>query len=174
MALSVCLLFDGPTERALRALWGRLEALGVRTLASHTHGRHHPHLSLAVLRSWDLDRVRAAVAALPDAGPTPVHLDAVGAFRRGRVCLVPAVSAELAARQERVVEAVVGTGADLHKHYVPGLWVPHCSVATRVRLEQLPVTTAALYDVLPLRGLMTRAALIDSGTGMVHPLDTVP
>jgi hypothetical protein len=40
MALAVCLLFDRRTDRALRALWHRLEELGVPTLASHTHGRH--------------------------------------------------------------------------------------------------------------------------------------
>jgi hypothetical protein len=68
MALAVCLVFDGPTERRLRALWEQLEQRGVHTLASHTHGRHQPHLSYAVLREWDLERVRAAVDALPTAG----------------------------------------------------------------------------------------------------------
>jgi hypothetical protein len=50
MALAVCLLFDRRTDRILRGLWDRLEDLGVPTLKSHTHGRHVPHLSLAVLR----------------------------------------------------------------------------------------------------------------------------
>ena len=64
MALSVCLLFDPKGEHAVRALWSRLEGHGVPTLATHTHGRHHPHLSYAVLRDGDPDSVRAALDPL--------------------------------------------------------------------------------------------------------------
>jgi hypothetical protein len=53
----------------VRELWSRLETAGVHTLATRTHGHHHPHLSYAVLRSWDLSRVEATLAGLPDAGP---------------------------------------------------------------------------------------------------------
>jgi hypothetical protein len=42
------------------------------------------------------------------------------------------------ARQQQVVEAVTATGAELHKHYRPGIWLPHCSLAPRVTLAQLP------------------------------------
>jgi hypothetical protein len=174
VALAVCLLFDGPTERVLRRLWQRLEDDGVPSLATHTHGRHVPHLSLAVLRSWNLDKVRAAVEALPDAGPTSVRFDAVVAFRRGRMSLVPAVTSTLAVRQERVVEALGATEDELHKHYVPGIWTPHVTVAPRVRLEQTALVLEAAYEILPLTGAMTRAALVDAGTGAVHPLAVVP
>ncbi|WP_454857831.1 2'-5' RNA ligase family protein [Promicromonospora soli] len=174
MALAVCLLFDRPTERVLRQLWQRLEDKGVPTLATHTHGGHVPHLSLAVLRSWDLDKVRAAIEALPDAGPTTVRFDAVAAFRRGRMSLVPAVTSGLAARQERVVEALGASDDELHKHYVPGVWTPHVTLATRVRLEQTPLVLEAAYEIVPLTCTMTHAALIDAGTGAVHPLAVIP
>lgn len=174
MALAVCLLFDRPTERVLRRLWQRLEDQGVPTLASHTHRRHVPHLSLAVLRSWDLDKVRAAMEALPDAGPTTVRFDAVAAFRRGRMSLVPAVTSVLAARQERVVEALGATDDELHKHYVPGVWTPHVTVATRARLDQTPLVLEAVYEIVPLTGTLSRAALVDAGTGIAYPLRIVP
>jgi hypothetical protein len=174
VALAVCLLFDRPTDRALRRLWQRLEDRGVPTPITHTHGRHVPHLSLAVLRSWDLDKVRAAVEALPDAGPTTVQFDAVAAFRRGRMSLVPAVTSGLAARQERVVEVLGASPDELHQHYVPGVWTPHVSVATRVRLEQTPLVLEAAYEMVPLVGSLTHAALVDAGTGTVYPLAVVP
>ena len=170
----MCLLFDPPTDRVLRRLWQRLEDDGVATLATHTHGRHVPHLSLAVLRQWDLDKVRAAVEALPDAGPTTVQLDAVAAFRRGRMSLVPALPSGLALRQERLVAALDASQDALHKHYVPGIWTPHVTVATRVRLDQTPLVLAAAYEIRPLTGTLTRAALVDAANGTVHPLDTVP
>jgi hypothetical protein len=55
VALAVCLLFDRRSDRAVRALWDQLKSLDVQqSLRSHTHGRHVPQLSYAVLRKWDL------------------------------------------------------------------------------------------------------------------------
>lgn len=174
MALAVCLLFDARSELTIRRLWQRLEDDGVPTLLSHTHGRHVPHLSYAVLRSFDLDRVRDVLDLLPDEGPMTLHFDAVGMFRRSRTWLVPAVTSDIARRQERVVEAVESTGADLHHHYEPGVWVPHCTLAPRTTLERLPRVAAAVFDVLPLVATLDRAVLIDTSTGEQHPLDVLP
>lgn len=174
MALAVCLLFDSRTELALRRLWQRLEDDGVPTLLSHTHGRHVPHLSYAVLRSFDFDKVSEAVELLPGAGPMTLHFDAIGMFRRSRTWLVPAVTSDIARRQERVVAAVESTGADLHRHYRPGVWVPHCTLAPRTTLERLPMVAAAVFDVLPLVATADRAALIDTSTGRRHPVRTLP
>jgi hypothetical protein len=174
VALGVCLLFDGRTERALRELWDRLEERGVPTLRSHTHGRHHAHLSYVVLLDWDLDKVRDVVSALPDRGSFEITFDALGAFRRGRICLVPAIPADLVGRQQEVVDAVRATGARVHQHYEVGRWLPHCSVAPRARLAQLPLVAATVYDILPLPARIVRAALIDSVTGQLWPLPNLP
>jgi 2'-5' RNA ligase superfamily len=174
MALALCLLFDSRTDRLVRELWERLEARGIRTLLSHTHGRHHPHLSYAVLREWDFDAVGSAVAELPKDGAIDIAVQGSLVFPRGRVSLACSVSSELATRQERAVAALGSTGADLHWHYETGRWVPHVSVATGASADQLPVITAAVSDVLPLTLHADRAALIDSGTGELWLLDGVP
>jgi 2'-5' RNA ligase len=174
VALAVCLLFDSRSERAIRALWDQLESLGVPTLRSHTHGRHVPHVSYAVLRTWDLVTVTDALAQLDAGEPVALSFDGLGLFRRGRAWLLAGVAADLAARQERVVSAVTCTGAELHKHYVPGRWLPHCSLAPRATLAQLPILAASVYDVLPLSARLNRAALIDSSTGDMWPLATLP
>jgi hypothetical protein len=80
----------------------------------------------------------------------------------------------MARRQERVVEAVESTGADLHQHYRPGVWVPHCTLAPRTTLERLPAVASAVFEVLPLTTTADRAALIDTSTGEQHPLDLLP
>ncbi|HWJ80636.1 MAG TPA: 2'-5' RNA ligase family protein [Nocardioides sp.] len=170
MALAVCLLFDRRSDLLVRGLWSRLESMGVGTLQSHTHGRHLPHLSYAVLRQWDLDGVQEALRPLEPAGP--VHLSCQGSllFPRGRVALAPAVGADVVARQERVVAALRATGADLHHHYLPGRWVPHVSVATRASGAQVSAVVTAISDVLPLVVRADRAALVDSATGRTWPL----
>ncbi|WP_137120929.1 2'-5' RNA ligase family protein [Segeticoccus rhizosphaerae] len=174
MSLAVCLLFDRRGESALRRLWAALEAQGIRSLASHTHGRHHPHISYAVLLDWDLEAVRDRLGRLPDGGPFELRFHGVVAFPRGRACLVPAVTSEVMQRQEAVSEAVVGTGATLHRHYRRGDWVPHCSLSPRATGALLPVAVRMATDALPLTVRVERAALIDSGTGQSWELPGIP
>src|SRR5699024_9592750 len=174
MSLAVCLLFDSASDLRIRRLWQRLEELGVGTLASHTHQQHHPHLSYAVLRDWDLAAVRTAVQCLPDRGPLTLSCQGTVVFPRGRVALAPAVSGELASRQEQVVAALQRTGADLHKHYRSGHWLPHISIATRAGADQLAGVTRAVADVLPVVLRCEQACLIDSGTGQRWGIGTIP
>ena len=103
MALAVCLLPDARSTQLMRELWwARLEDEGVPTLASHTHRRHHPHLSYVVLRSWDLARVQDALDELPPAEPVTLSVHGTLAFPRGRAALAPAITTDVALRQCRV------------------------------------------------------------------------
>lgn len=174
MALAVCALFDAQGERLIRSLWARLEAAGVRTPQTHTHRRHHPHLSYAVLREWDLDGVRAALETLPDGHAFTVNAQGTVAFPRGRAALAVAVTAEAMRRQEVVIATVLATGAQLHRHYRPGLWIPHVPVATRAPGQLLPVVVTAISDTLPVTLTVARAVLVDSGTGETWPLPLIP
>lgn len=174
MALAVCLLFDSRTNRLLRELWDRLERNGIGTLASHTHGRHRPHLSYAVLLAWDLERVLAAVATVPDGGPFEVSVQGTLTFPRGRAALAPAIPPHVAARQARLVEALGATGATVHRHYEPGRWVPHVSVATRAAGASIAVVVKEVADILPLTARVEEAALIDSSTGETWHLGGIP
>ncbi len=174
MALSVCLLFDPRGEHAVRALWSRLEGHGVPTLATHTHGRHHPHLSYAVLLRWDLQLVQDALSVLPDVGPFPMTFQGMVAFPRGRACLAPSLPAAVVARQEAVSTALSACGALVHHHYEPGRWVPHCSLSPRANGGALPVVAQAVSDVLPLTVHAARLALVDSATGQTWLLPTTP
>lgn len=174
MALALCLLFDREGDRVIRRLWSRLEERGVRTPLTHTHGRHRPHLSLAVARSWDLERVLDAVLALPPGEPFGLVVQGTLAFPRGRAALASAVTAELALRQEAAAYAMLDSGADLHHHYLPGRWVPHVSVATGGNAAGLGVVAVTVNDALPLSLQVDRAALVDSSTGESWPLPALP
>ena len=158
----------------MRELWSRLEDAGVPTLATHTHRRHHPHLSYAVLRDWDLARVQEALFQLPTAEPFPLSFHGTLAFPRGRAALAPAITADVALRQCRTVTALEATGAELHRNYQPGRWVPHVSVATSAAADQVALVVGAVSDVLPLPLHADRAAIIDTGTGQMWPLTGVP
>lgn len=170
MALSVCLLLDDRADRTVRALWRRLEAAGIPTLLTHTHGHHLPHLTLASLLDYDLAAVRATLGSLPVQQPERVVLDAFGMFRRSRCWLGLAPTTLLVERQRRAVEAVRGVGARVHRSYEPGAWVPHLTLAPRLHLDQLPVVARHVFEVLPIEATVDRATLVDTTTGRVHPL----
>lgn len=166
----MCLLFDREADRAVRQLWTRLEAHGIPTLLTHTHGVHVPHVSYAVYRTFDVDAVLAAVESLPAGTPMTLRFDAVGLFRRRRGALIASSTVDLLRRQEAAVRAGRATGADLHRYYRPGVWVPHCSLSTGVRRRDMPAMAAAAFDVLPLEVRVDSAALVDSSTGRRWPL----
>jgi 2'-5' RNA ligase len=173
VALAVCLLFDTRSDLRVRELWARVEAAGVPTLATHTHGHHHPHLSYAVLRDWDLERVHQALCALPAAEPFTMSFHGTLAFPRGRAALAPAITPDVGRRQLDTVAALEATGADLHRHYRAGQWVPHVSVATRAPGARLATVVKMVSDVLPLTVRVDRAAIVDSTTGQTWPLPHV-
>lgn len=170
MTLAVCLLLDDRSDAAVRRLWRRLEDIGVSTLLTHTHGLHVPHLTWAALRTYDLDAVEASLEALPEHPPVALRLDAFGTFRRSRCWLAPAVTTPLVERQAAVVAAVLTTGAELHRHYRPGSWVPHVTIAPRLHLTDLATVAASVYDVLPIEASGETTALIDTSTGARRPL----
>jgi hypothetical protein len=170
VALSVCLLIDDRADRTLRSLWHRLEAAGVPTLLTHTHGHHLPHLTFASLLDYDLEAVRAALATLPVQQPEDVVLDALGMFRRSRCWLGLAPTEAVVRRQQATVAAVRAVGARVHRSYEPGAWVPHLTLAPRLHLDQLPVVARHVFEVLPVAATIERAALVDTTTGKVHPL----
>lgn len=115
-----------------------------------------------------------ACSRLPAGDPFHLTFQGTLAFPRGRAALAAAVSTDLARRQAAAAEAVLGTGADLHHHYLPGRWVPHVSVVTGGTALRLPVVATTVNDALPLAVEVTHAALVDSSTGDSWPLATLP
>jgi hypothetical protein len=174
MALALCLLLDRRSDALVRDLWKRLEASGIPTLLSHTHGRHVPHLSYAVLIAGDVGAVCEVALALPDDGPVDVSVQGTVVFPRGRVALACSAGAALAARQARTVEALRQTGATVHRHYEPGHWVPHVSASTGVPATELGLVVTAVSDRLPLTLHCDSAALIDTADGTAWRLAGVP
>jgi 2'-5' RNA ligase len=163
--LAVELRFDPASEGQVLRLWDRLSAAQITTLRDHTHRRHRPHVSYVVLRRAEAAAVLEAVEALAVAPPTTLHLHSLGTFPGGVAFLAPTVDEGLLARQRAVHAAVAATGAGVHEHYRPGSWVPHVTLAQRVRVRDLPALAEAVHAVLPMTVQAVAADLIDVGTG---------
>jgi 2'-5' RNA ligase len=169
-SLSVCLLLDDAAEAAVRRLWRQLEDDGVTTLATYTHGRHVPHVTLAHVGTAEVGDVRAALDGLGPTEPIPVVFAALGAFTRSRCSLVPTPSVELLARQAAVADRLEAAGLSAGRYYRPGGWLPHLTLGPRLPVDRLTTLARRVYEVLPLEATIGRAAVVDTTVGAVYPL----
>jgi 2'-5' RNA ligase len=157
--------FDEATDDAIYAVRERVRAAGV---ALPDRPPHRPHFSLAAARvetGPDLDQVLAIAAELAATHePVPIVLSAVGRFgRAGALWLGPAPNRGLPALQRVVYRALKHAGwpPAFGERSAPNLWVPHCTLATRVPKPQLRDVQAAVEaEYEPIRGTVEALATI--------------
>jgi 2'-5' RNA ligase len=140
--VSIELLLDEATERAVRAEWQRLAEAGLSSMAAHTASSNRPHLTLLVREmlpdpSFDAILTRPAFAVVLGA---PL-LFGSGDRRVLARSVIP--SQELLDLHARV-HALAGAGDDA-PHTSVGAWTPHVTLA-----RQMKLTDAA--TALPLIG----------------------
>jgi 2'-5' RNA ligase len=160
----VCAAFDPATDEAIYAVRDQVRAAGVPL---PDRPPHRPHFSLSAARvprdSVDeVVEVAAAVAARH--APIPVALAEVGRFgRAGALWLGPAANRGLPALQRDVYRSLKHAGwpPAFGERSAPRLWVPHCTLATRVAkplLRDVQASVVARYQ--PIRGAVDALAVI--------------
>ena len=132
MGFAVELYLDPVSDRAVRRIWSEIaDGTGISTMSA-SGGR--PHVSLAVY-SDDLDHHSLARTLSAFSGslvPFGFDLVSAGTFptSEGVVFLAPVVTGELLGLHEQFHTAFARYGDWASTHYLPGNWVPHCTVAT--------------------------------------------
>jgi 2'-5' RNA ligase len=168
VAHAVEMYFDDQADAAVRKVWQLLADAGLPSLATWTHRRHRPHASLAVAESLagaDLAPLRSVLRA-----PQPtLQLYVLGTFPgyEGVLFLGVAVTADLLAFHREVHAALGGQAVQHWPHYLPGNWVPHCTLA-----EGLDKATAAhafglLYGYEPITATVSAVGIKDTVTGSI-------
>lgn len=171
MAHAIEVFFDARADAAVRALWQQLADAGLPSLATRTHRRHRPHLSLAVTES--LGQADQAPARSALAGQLPaVLLDALGTFpgSEGALFLGAVVTADLLTLHARVHQALAGQLVQHWPYYLPGRWVPHCTLAQGLGRDELAEAFRVLHGYQPIAAQLTAAGITDTVTGAVTPL----
>jgi 2'-5' RNA ligase len=170
VALALELTLDEGADAAVRDVWDGLEQAGVRSLASLLRGRVDPHVSLVV--SDDVEALRALAPDLAEivrmAGPQVLSLDAVGLFPGADPVLYLGVTPteRLLRLHAEVAELLRGRGIEVRPEYLPGAWIPHCTVAMDVPRDRCGDAVAVVGTAaLPIRARSARLGLVDSTTG---------
>jgi 2'-5' RNA ligase len=143
--VSIELLLDAATEARVRHEWDALAAAGLPSLASHTAPSNRPHITMLVRTELE----PFAAADLIGSLPIPLMLGGpmlFGAAERRVLVRSVVPTADLLALHA-AVHGRVPPGDDA-RHTRPGEWMPHVTLARRVRLDDLPAAIALVGDEL--------------------------
>jgi 2'-5' RNA ligase superfamily len=168
MAHALEMYFDDQADAAVRRLWQLLADAGLPSLATRTHRRHRPHVSLTVAESLagsDLAPLRSVLMAHQ---PT-LHLYVLGTFpgSGGALFLGVPATAELLAFHAGVHAALAAQPAAHWPYYLPGRWVPHCTLAEGLDQAQAGRAFGLLYGCEPITATVSAAGIKDTVTGSI-------
>jgi 2'-5' RNA ligase len=160
--------FDDRADAAVRRLWQLLVDAGLPSLATHTHRRHRPHVSLAVAESLpdaDLTPLRSVLAA----HQPNVQLYTLATFPgdRGALFLGVVATTELLEFHAGVHAALAGQAVALWPHYQPGSWVPHCTLAEGMNQAEAARAFGLLYGYEPIAATVTATGIKNTTTGTI-------
>jgi 2'-5' RNA ligase len=160
--------FDHAADEAVRALWQRLELAAVPS----SGGR--PHLSFAVAGTIPPATRRSLAKDLALLAMPSVWLYTLGTFptNQNALLLGAVTDAELLAVHVAVHDALAGRVRDPWAHYLPGMWVPHCTLAEDVTPERLVAGFAALHPIEPIQARIVEVAVRDTRTGEVETVQS--
>lgn len=171
MVAALEMYVDPVASARVRTLWDAMEDAGIPSLRDLTHRRHRPHISLIGASSLDPDAVIAALRGIDVAPPLRVDITFVGTFVGRVLWLGPAVTSDLIAHHRAVCRALMAGGVAIDPLYLPGAWVPHCTVSMRVPLRQMTEALRLCMDVLPIDATVTGAAVADHARDIYVPLE---
>ncbi|MEV0003528.1 2'-5' RNA ligase family protein [Micromonospora sp. NPDC050980] len=168
---TVELLCSPELDAAVRAAWRRLADAGLPSLAGNTHPTNRPHLTLAAVDGFP-PGAEQRLADLCDAAlPLPVRLDRI-AVLDGSAPLVWLLrpTPQLVALHGAVWDVLAGAPGP-HPWHLPGRWVPHLSLALRMRGADRRRARALAGADRPT-GEFVAARSYDGGTRTVCELTT--
>jgi hypothetical protein len=173
VAYAIELFFDEQADTAVRRLWHRLAASGLPSLETLGHCRHRPHVSLTVLETARLPAV-ADVEDLVDARRLPaLRFSALGTFGGGGgvLFLAPVMTAPLLAVHVRLNDVMQERGIVQWPHYLPGSWVPHCTLAMNVTPAELSAAAGMLAGFRQIQAEVAEVGITDTETGDITVLN---
>jgi hypothetical protein len=170
MTYSIGAFFDPQTETEIRHVW---QVMAESDIADYLYkSANRPHITLTIFEDLDLNRTSAMLCKL--AGQftrIPLSFQSISIFPdTNAVFLAPLVTPQLVRFQESVHRALISYASlPDYPFYLPGQWIPHCSIANYMPPENLlPAVQKAIETIsLPITGWITEVGLT-SFSPVVH------
>jgi len=163
------LTLDARASETVRALRRRMAADGIAVDVDDP-----PHLSLA---SCGQLNVEAALREVEEIAGTSsrvtLSFEGVGSFLsdEGTVYLSPVLDGHLSTIQKRAMSVVNRHGSNVNPYYADGRWIPHCTVANRLKPSERVGALAVCMDGLTAfraDGIALEFAEFGNGPAVVH------
>jgi hypothetical protein len=156
MAYGIGLIFDPQTEARIREVWGRLASQGFATPLARPGCL--PHVSLVLSETLRVEGLARDLEELGHCSPQlEVRVSTVGVFTDPELVLFYGLTPTITARTQS------------------GVWVPHCTLATRVDASRLSDAIAAAATLtLPWVATQVRLAIVQFDQGRVETLKVFP
>ena len=149
MGFAVELYLDDPSDHRVRSLWRILAEAGAGSYVEHAGAA--PHLSLATFDRVDPPRAIAALSRFVEScEPLTISFDSIGSFQTPErvVFLAPARDENLLATHAELHGFLRSMMLESSALYVPGRWVPHCTLARHVPAEALDAAVRKAREAL--------------------------
>lgn len=163
MSKAVELQLDDAAANEVRRCWHSLATAGLAPYMSKSGSA--PHITLCIFDSLELEPATALLTSRAETmSPLPIELVSFGIFpgESPVLFLEPVVTQELLRLQQELHAALSAFAEGPVRHYIPGNWVPHCTVA----LDFPPALLGNVIDTcvstaLPIFGHADSLALVD-------------
>lgn len=167
MPFGVELYLDPVSAATVQHMWGQLAdvlALPPRTDSTAAE-QARPHITLGICQDLDVEvceRSLADFAATMSA--LVVHFASIGVFATdpAHVFLAPIVTDDVLTVHRRFHERFRAFALNPGEHYLPGQWVPHCTLAEAIAQTEVPRAVDACQQMaLPFRARMEEMGLLE-------------
>jgi 2'-5' RNA ligase len=163
MPFAVEMMLDDVSADVVRYTWRDLAALGIAPW-SHESGAR-PHVTLGVCEKVDQSACARFLADFAAEHPAPaVRFSSIGVFASDPavVFLAPVVTADLLGLHMRFHDRFRELATDPWAYYLPGQWVPHCTLAMECPVALIPKAVDICRAVsLPLDGRLEAVGIVE-------------
>lgn len=163
MPVAIEFFLDEPSADVVRQIWRQIAEAGI---SSHLHTSGiRPHLTLAASDAVDGPAVETVLREWGAANrPRSLIFNGVGlsTSERANIFLTPIVTTDLLELHRDLHGKLEGLLVSPWTRYLPGHWVPHCTIVERIPSSQLARTIEiARSTAFPVEAHLVEIALVE-------------
>ncbi len=170
MPFAIELLFDSKTDQSVRKIGKLLEKNKIPTILSGEGAS--PHVTLAVFDKYSRNKIPPLLNHLArQFNPIPFSFSSLGTFPGAErpLFLSPVMTSDLLKLHAHLHRSIKHLMRGALSHYLPGNWVPHCTLGLGLSKEDLMrAFTFVQKTPYDFRGLYKRLALAE-----YHPVKEI-
>ncbi|ERI89664.1 hypothetical protein HMPREF1982_04529 [Clostridiales bacterium oral taxon 876 str. F0540] len=160
---AVAALFDNETEKCIKDLWKSLSDKGISNYGQEVKNRR-AHITIADYNNLDKNSFESLLEEVyRDKAEVEISLSIIGTFIKSGTLFVSApITKELHEFHKNYHYNFAKFNDDSNSLYLPGKWVPHCTIASRLNNKNmLRAFEYCTKELSVIKGSITEIALLE-------------